>query len=80
MESNGYKWWWDFASRKFLVLAVATVMLWFGKIADDIWMYVALSYIGVNVIQKYIGTRTETKRRVEEIHRGEIAVGPGEEP
>ena len=53
MNGNG-NWWSAFISRKFLVLAIATVMLWFGKIADDIWMYVALAYIGVNVVQKYI--------------------------
>jgi len=50
----GDKWWWDFASRKFIVLAVATALLWFGKVGDDVWLYIALAYIGVNVVQKYI--------------------------
>lgn len=79
MEDNG-KWWTAFISRKFLVLAIATVMLWYGKISDDIWMYIALAYIGVNVVQRYIDQRTETRRKSEEIHGSEITVGPGEKP
>jgi len=51
MES---KWWWDFASRKFIVLVLATGLLWWGKVEDDIWLYVALAFIGTNIVQKYI--------------------------
>ena len=51
MES---KWWWEFLSRKFLILAISTVLLWFGKITGDTWLFLALAYIGTNVVQKYI--------------------------
>jgi hypothetical protein len=75
-------------SRKFLVLAISTTLLWFGKVSDDVWLYVALAYIGTNVIQKYIEGRVSTSTKETLIRKTELStrkknnvgVAPGEEP
>jgi uncharacterized membrane protein YdjX (TVP38/TMEM64 family) len=59
METS--KWWWDYISRKFLVLVVGTLLLWFGKIAGDIWLYLALAFMGTNIVQKYLETKEKDK-------------------
>jgi hypothetical protein len=87
-DNTDYKWYSDFLSRKFIVLAIATCLLWFGKITDDVWLYISLAFIGTNIVQKYIEGRQYTSHKEEVITRTELStrrnsnvgVAPGEEP
>lgn len=41
-------------SRKLLIMAIATGLVLFGKISDWVWLFVAVAYIGGNLIDKLI--------------------------
>ena len=43
-----------FMSRKFLALAIATVLIWFGKITEYAWVVVVVAYIGANLADSVI--------------------------
>lgn len=51
-----------FSSRKLLVVLMATVLLWYDKIASDDWMFICCVYIGVNAVQK-IGESVAARHR-----------------
>ena len=44
-----------FLSRKFLVFIVGTLLIWFGKIDGNIWLALALGYISINTLHRYLG-------------------------
>jgi len=39
-----YKRW---MSKKLFLMLLATVLLWFSKISEDIWQMIAIAYLGV---------------------------------
>ena len=41
-------------SRKFIALVIATFLVWNRKIESSVWLVVALAYISVNLVQKWI--------------------------
>lgn len=43
-----------YLSRKFIVFAIATLLLIFKRLDATTWLYVALAYMGVNVVAKLI--------------------------
>lgn len=43
-----------FLSRKFIVLIIATVLLIFKTIDPTTWLYIALAYMGSNVVAKLV--------------------------
>jgi len=43
-----------YLSRKFIVFVVATLLLIFNKLDATTWLYVALAYLGVNVVAKFV--------------------------
>jgi hypothetical protein len=43
-----------FFSRKFLAVAIASVMCWFGKIESQYWTIIAVAYIGANLADSKI--------------------------
>lgn len=45
------------ASRKLFVMFVATVLLWYNKLSDYVWLFVAVAYIGGNLIDKLIAIK-----------------------
>ena len=49
--------WNKFLSRKFIVFAIGTVLIWFGKIDANIWLILALGYISINTLHKYLGKK-----------------------
>jgi len=87
-DNTNYKWYDGFSSRKFIVLVVGTALLWYGKISDDIWLYISLAFIGTNIVQKYIEGRVSTSTKETLIRKTELStkrsnnvgVAPGEEP
>ena len=36
-----------FLSKKLLAFAVATLLLWFGKVSEDVWEMIAIAFIGI---------------------------------
>jgi hypothetical protein len=46
--------WGGMLSRKFIGLILATVLVWFAKIDDQVWLWVMVAYIGGNVANKFI--------------------------
>jgi len=43
-----------FLSRKFIVLIIATILLVFKMIDQTTWLYIALAYMGTNVVAKLV--------------------------
>ena len=41
--------------RKFLAFLIACVLVYLGKISDQVWLIFGLVFIGGNVATKYIG-------------------------
>lgn len=41
-----------YIGRKILILVVTTILMYFGKITQDIWLYVAITYMASNVLEK----------------------------
>lgn len=53
------------ASRKLLVFIVATVLLMINKIAQDIWLYVGVAYMGLNTAIAAIDGLREVKTKLQ---------------
>jgi hypothetical protein len=43
-----------YLSRKFIVFAIATLLLIFKRLDATTWLYVALAYLGTNVVAKLL--------------------------
>ncbi len=43
-----------YLSRKFIVFAVATFLLIIKRLDATTWLYVALAYLGINVMAKLV--------------------------
>jgi hypothetical protein len=43
-----------YLSRKFIVFTVATLLLIFKRLDATTWLYVALAYLGINVVAKLV--------------------------
>ena len=39
--------------KKFIVFMVACYLIFEGKLSGDMWAYIAMIYIGLNVVQKF---------------------------
>lgn len=46
-----------YISRKLIVLAIATYLVFNTKISGDIWLWVALAYLGTNVLDKVVNAK-----------------------
>lgn len=42
-------------SRKLLILIMASIFVWFGKIDGWQWLLMAAAYMGMNVLDKIVG-------------------------
>ena len=45
--------------RKFIALCLATALVYFGKIGEYSWLVVTLTYMGLNVAEKYLENRSK---------------------
>jgi hypothetical protein len=43
--------------KKFIVLTVATVLIFIDKLDGEQWFIVAAAYLGVNAVQKFAGPK-----------------------
>jgi len=50
-----------YISRKFLVFVIATILLLAGKLSEQIWLYLALAYMGVEGILDLIRSNNNDK-------------------
>jgi hypothetical protein len=41
-------------STRFLVFIIACFLLWYAKISDMIWLFIALGFISVRTLNKFI--------------------------
>jgi hypothetical protein len=41
--------------RKFVAFLIACILVWFGKISDQVWLLFGIIFIGGNVFSKWIG-------------------------
>ena len=50
-----------YISRKFLVFVIATILLLVGKLSEQVWLYLALAYMGVEGILDLIRSKNNDK-------------------
>jgi len=50
-----------YISRKFLVFVIATILLLAGKLSEQVWLYLALAYMGVEGILDFIRSKNNDK-------------------
>lgn len=47
--------WTKFFSRRFLVFAVATILVAAGRISDWVWFFTAIAYISLSTVEHILG-------------------------
>lgn len=48
--------------KKFIVFTLASVLIFIEKIDGQMWGYIAMAYLTVNVTQKFVGKNNEKIR------------------
>jgi hypothetical protein len=41
--------------KKLLVWVIATILVFSGKLNGEMWAYISMAYLGVNMLQKFTG-------------------------